>query len=481
MNRGRPMLVIEMKFIAGRYHATPWGRNVNEGVVEWPPSPYRLARALVDMSKRRKPGWTSERLENLLTPLSSKTYFQLPPAIPTHTRAFLSSNQRDPSGRQKVFDPFVVLSHGARIVLGFECEPPSGVVRDLAELLREMNYFGRSESWVTARVVEEERDIDWNCLPLDGGETSSLGERVQVACLKDPNMKIATQGSKEVGWLDALCMTTKSLLKEGWSSPPALQWIDYARPAWDLNRAARIGKIRMRTQFHFAKYALSSKVLPRIQETVSFAERIRSHLMGIHKRLLGDPGLVSSRFSGKGKDGMPLKDHRHVFYLPLDEDKDGRLDHLLVRAPDAFNDSELAAIDLLQSVWQPNGRPDVRLTLVSLQAGFPGSVSRKWSSATPFVTSRHYRKGRGTYEEWLSAEITRECSYHSLPTPRVIEWVPHIEVGPIQIRWMEFMRSRKNKSPLRGHGCILTFDEDVRGPFALGSGCHFGLGLFVPC
>ena len=40
------MIAIKLRFLAGRFHATPWGRHVNEGVVEWPPSPWRLLRAL---------------------------------------------------------------------------------------------------------------------------------------------------------------------------------------------------------------------------------------------------------------------------------------------------------------------------------------------------------------------------------------------------------------------------------------------------
>ena len=51
------MLLIELAFPAGRYHATPWGRHVNEGVCEWPPSPYRLVRALYDAWKRKRPDW----------------------------------------------------------------------------------------------------------------------------------------------------------------------------------------------------------------------------------------------------------------------------------------------------------------------------------------------------------------------------------------------------------------------------------------
>src|SRR5438552_4001703 len=61
------MLVIELMFPAGRYHATAWGRHVNEGVPEWPPSPYRLIRALYDARKRKHADWAQSRVEAVLT------------------------------------------------------------------------------------------------------------------------------------------------------------------------------------------------------------------------------------------------------------------------------------------------------------------------------------------------------------------------------------------------------------------------------
>ena len=33
------MTAVALRFLAGRFHATPWGHHVNEGVPEWPPSP----------------------------------------------------------------------------------------------------------------------------------------------------------------------------------------------------------------------------------------------------------------------------------------------------------------------------------------------------------------------------------------------------------------------------------------------------------
>ena len=41
------MFALAFRFPAGRYHATPWGRNVNEADVAWPPEPWRLLRALI--------------------------------------------------------------------------------------------------------------------------------------------------------------------------------------------------------------------------------------------------------------------------------------------------------------------------------------------------------------------------------------------------------------------------------------------------
>jgi CRISPR-associated protein Csb2 len=476
------MLVIELQFPTGRYHATPWGRNVNEGEPEWPPSPYRLARAVVDVWKRRKPSWSQERVEPLLQALSGPARFHLPAATFAHTRSFLSSNTKDLNDKQLIFDAYVVLEQDAKVLMGFNCDLEATSLRDLNVLLEELNYLGRSESWVRSRIVRSGSEIDWNCHPAIGTPVSDRKEMVRVACLLLPDeyARLSTK-LEDFIWLDALCLTTKELLDQGWSNPPALSWQNYLRPKEPLQVSLRKSPTRLQVRFRSARYALSSNVLPSIKETVSFAERVRNHLMGIHKRIRNqDPSLVSPVFSGKAPNGEPLNGHAHAFYLPLDEDGDGRLDHLMVHASQPFESSEIMALDQLRSVWQPHGRPDINFVLVSLSAETPQQRGVRWVSATPFVTSRHYRRGRGTYGEWLSAEIAKECAFHGLPSPSSVEWIPRTLHTFHPIRWLEFMRSRKSMPLLRGFGCILTFEEPVAGPFALGSGCHFGLGLFIP-
>ncbi len=469
-----------MKFPAGRYHATPWGRNVNEGVPEWPPSPYRLARALVDIWKRRRPEWSDDRILPILRALSPPPLFHLPPALTSHTRSYLSSNEKDINKKQLIFDAFIAVAKDQNVLMGFDQDLVGANLDDLNLLLSEMNYLGRSESWVKANVAGEVDMIEWICLPSSSAPSGSDSELVRVACLASPDNYDQLPNKPKKNWIEALGMSTRDCLKEGWSDPPALMWVDYQRPVEYVRFLGRKPSLSQK-RFRFAKYALHSKVLPRIQETVPFAERVRGHLMGIHKRIQeDDPAMVSPLFSGKDPNGRPLRDHPHAFYLPLDEDGDGRLDHLMVWASTPFNQSELMALDRLRSVWQPDGCPDVNFVLVSLSADNFGEKSSSWVSATPFMTSRHYRKGRGPYDNWLAEEVIKECRFHGMPVPTEIKWVPKAVRGSRSIHWFEFARRKKDSLHLRTYGCSLKFGQPVNGPFSIGAGCHFGMGLFVP-
>ena len=181
------MLTIEMKFPAGRYHATPWGRNVNEGVVEWPPSPYRLARAIIDVWKRRRSDWSSERVFPILEAFSKTAYFSLPPATAAHTRSFLSSNLTDPTAKQLIFDAFVAVDPAFSAFIGIDHQLADSSVQDLDELLSELNYLGRSESWIKAGIRTTESGIEWNSIPADMSRGGKDGDTVRVAGLLPPS------------------------------------------------------------------------------------------------------------------------------------------------------------------------------------------------------------------------------------------------------------------------------------------------------
>ena len=80
------MTVLELRFPAGRYHATPWGRHVNEGAVEWPPTPWRIVRALIATWYLKAREIPTATLRSLVSALSQPPTFRLPPASTSHTR-----------------------------------------------------------------------------------------------------------------------------------------------------------------------------------------------------------------------------------------------------------------------------------------------------------------------------------------------------------------------------------------------------------
>ncbi|MBY0504694.1 MAG: type I-U CRISPR-associated protein Cas5/Cas6 [Bryobacteraceae bacterium] len=472
------MLTIELSFPAGRYHATQWGRHVNEGVSEWPPSPYRLVRGLFDVWKRRLPDLSPDRFYAVARLLASPPHFCLPPSRSSHTRSYLHKNKEDASEKALVFDGFVVVDRAARVYLGWpEVQLESTVRQDLGALLAQLNYLGRSESWIAASFAESAPMHAWNCRPVLGRE--SIGQAIRVAAVTP---QLPGQSSED--WLTSLTYSTADLVKEKRSQPPALTWVDYSL---EEDHFALDPSVEYPTQVECVLYAMHTKVKPLVTETVSLAEQVRRNVMGAHLRVRElfdepDPRAISPRFSGKDSSGKPLTGHQHAFYLPLDRDGDGYLDHVLISLPSgAFDSQEYLALHRIRAVVRANGYP---IELIPVGEGTSNAIlqsARCFRSASPYVPSRFYKKGRGTWEEWMKAEITRECMVRGLPAPirTSVAPPPRVRSGR-SIEWREFQRSRKDEPPRYGAGFELEFRESVPGPFALGYAAHFGLGLFCP-
>ena len=66
---------------------------------------------------------------------------------------------------------------------------------------------------------------------------------------------------------------------------------------------------------------------------------------------------------------------------------------------------------------------------------------------------------------------------HGLPEPEKVLAVQCLEGRMGKRRWMDFRRGRKGELARAGFGFRLEFAGEVRGPFAIGYGAHFGLGL----
>ena len=467
------MTTIELKFPSHRFHATPWGRHVNEGAVEWPPSPYRLVRALYDAWQRKFRDVPAAAMEELLRALAAEDpAYRLPVATASHTRSYLNSNTFDPTEKSLIFDAFVAVAPEASLFVTWPQLLLGEEQRELLErLLGSLNYMGRSESWIDASLYEGALEGGIRCEPmLDGAQA---GDLLAVACPVP-----AGAYTEKLAWLEALAYSTAQLQKDRRSLPPAMRMVAYVRPANAvLTRVATLPRKHAGVQA--VMLGLSAKVLPLVTATVEVAEQVRVRLMGIHKRLTGDAGKVSAKFSGKTAEGAPRKDHGHAFILPLGNSR-GRIDRVLVftRDPAGFAPDEVQAILRMTELYGRTTEDPIRV--MATQRAETGAEIRGSASVvvstTPFCSGRHWRKGRGDYGQFLAEEIRRECRNHHLPEPTTIE---PLAGSTSLFEWVEFRRNRKDETPRPGYGFRLEFDQPVPAPFSLGYGCHYGLGQFA--
>lgn len=525
------MTCISFRFIAGRYHATPWGRHVNEGAVEWPPSPWRILRALLATWKRTVPELTEDDVEPVLRALAKPPEFLLPPAATGHTRHFMPWFKHGPGDRTLVFDAFVALGRDVAVRV---CWPDAELNRSqrdtLARILRNLGTLGRSESWCDAELAEPDGEA-LGCRPLRG-DMPPDHEVVRLLCAdassafstsdvvtdatritgRAKQTKNVQQRSSLYDPMWNLCVETLQLHRERWSDPPGSRWVTYARPRDCLGAGSRPHRQRVaeRPVVRVVRYVLNSAVLPLVTETLPVAEAARRSLMGIHGQLTANDGILgrSDVFSGKDEQGQPRTDHRHAYFLPTDEDGDGRLDHLTVYAADGLPSDEQRAIDRLTTLrmgHQDEAGHPLRCLLLGMSGSDfrtgPVATSDVWESATPYIASR-YAKTRGRDRVDLNSPEDRARfleqdlrSRLASARPDLGDQIAEVLIEPlwgergvfrIRGRWrpIEFKRFRRKAGDDGGRRLTgafrLVFRHPVQGPVALGWSSHFGMGLFSP-
>lgn len=498
------MLTISFTFPAGRYHATPWGRHVNEADVGWPPDLWRLTRALIATWHRKldTDKFPRERLADLLATLTGEApHYALPEAVHFHTRHYMPTREGAKEKPTLIFDAFAQVGREAELIAHWpDITLDTAQTELLDALLDAIGYLGRVESWVEARRLPawtgkcdcypSQQDIDpdtgevGDLIPLwlpcsarvyAAFRTHTLGTGLKRGLSKRDLKQI--EATLPDDWLAAISLDTADLQAAGWSAPPAARQVYYLRrrdalrfmaPAPPCARQRQVGSITT------ARFALYARPLPHITDAVRVGETLRMGLMGCARRLFGDhiPASLS------GHDLPEGNRHGHAFFLP-EANRNGHVDHLIVHAPAGFDAQAQAALTELKSIRTREG-VQWRLLLEGLgQASdfattAPLGRAAVWRSVTPYLHPWYSKKRFGVVEQ-----VSRECTLRGCPEPVTVELLP--DEKPRALEFRRFRAKRGLAQPdRRGRFLRLTFPEPVTGPLALGFGCHFGLGLFVP-
>lgn len=520
-----PTLIIE--FPAGRYHATPWGHHVNEGQVEWPPSPWRLLRALLatGYSKLHWPDeGPPEEGRSLIDKLASVLpEYRLPKAVATHSRHYMPM-AKFKNGREDtslVFDTWARIEGDLSVSWNIELTlQEEGLLMQLA---RNLSYLGRSESWVDARLVTDEQCVglngelcqpesignpvgpEWEQVPLMAPMAASDYTQWRRQALEQATAGLTPTGKTKTKWqqavkpypedlLNCLQMQTNELQGFGWSQPPGSRRVFYWRRSNALEVGVPLQQQRQSVQ-PITAMLLSmatqsgNHALPSVVRTLPQAEHLHRQLVaslkGRHNRVL----------TGCDEQRQPLREpHLHAHIQPLDLDSDGHLDHFLIWAPMGLDDRAQMAIRQLRQTFTKGGVGPLRLSttgavtasseLASLDGAWGAGLRRylgegkTWLSVTSFVPPRYLKKsGANTLEGQVQAELASR----GLPAAQDIEVLdPHVSEDARRQRHVIRLRRFGPTPPVNiGFTLRLKFAEPVRGPLTLGYASHYGLGQFA--
>ncbi|MDR3634053.1 MAG: type I-U CRISPR-associated protein Csb2 [Isosphaeraceae bacterium] len=530
------MPTLRLRFPGGRYHATPWGHHVNEGQIEWPPSPWRLLRALVacgfsTQRWREIPSVAVRLIEKLAGTLPS---YRLPAASAAHSRHFMPIGSLD-KGREKttlVFDTWANVGDD-ELLARWDCDLSEDETQELRQLAECLGYLGRSESWVEAELLADEppASADFDAVPhREGTHLGPQWEQVLLMAAipaqdyvawqrattekilaefplpegKKPSSKLLKDRAKAVApypqsLLDCLMKDTAWWKEHRWSQPPGSQRVVYWRRSDSLQvgvpQQTRPQDVKPVTTMLLALTTSSGSrsALPPCPRTLPQAELFHRAIVG---RVGRGEEVHCPELTGRDEEGRPLRlRHRHAHTLPVDLDGDGHLDHLIVYAPMGLGEAAQRAIRTLRRTWTKGGVGELQLalagsgsleTLRSLPDPLnrsigellgPSGGARVWVSATPFVPPRFLkRRGANT----LLGQINAELASRGLPPVEQLDELPH---NPATLALRHYVRSRRHGGtppPIDvGYALQLQFAEPIHGPITLGYSSHFGLGLFI--
>lgn len=521
------MPTIAITFPAGRYHATPWDAHVNEGRLEWPPSPWRLLRAFISVGFTTL-GWLElpedgrELIHSLAAELPS---YKLPPTTGAHSRHYMPTSGLA-KGQPKttlVLDRWAKLSPEDTLLVQWPVELSEDAQSLLSQLVENLGYLGRGESWTSATLVSDEEFEQDPRLPLKPTELygeatvqlmapalpssfaewrrkieDELDQRFSPEPGKKLTKKLLRDRAKAEAlyprdFVDAVMVSTADIQAQKWSAPPGMRRVYYKG---SIAEPVLVAPIPKRT-FHEADAEVAlitlrhesgnMHALPHRYRTLPQAELYhQSFVAHLQHSVESDAERQLILGTGSVKTG-----HSHIHLLPVDSDGDGHLDAVLVWAPQRLSQGVLSALsrvrktyakglpELLASYAGASEIDDLRRISPFWRRTLGHEDARVWRSVTPFIPPR-YIKPRGN--NTLEGQVAAELASRGLPKAEEVRVIPLSDC--LELGFRHFVRSRRaGKRPVANtnqpfFAIELHFAEPIMTPLCLGRFSHFGLGMF---
>jgi CRISPR-associated protein Csb2 len=483
---------LAFRFPLGRYHANPWDRAVNEGASEWPPSPWRILRALVATWHTRWPDLPAAEIDSLLAALADPPSYKTPPTGSGHTRHYLPDldHRRAETGHTDLtLDPFLTVgkNEDGELHVRWDAELTAGQRQTLAKLAELVPYLGRSESVCRARLVDTDEKSDEDAEPDEtwwrpAGTAEGAESTTRLLAPTRPIDRATLEA------------TTGDVRKQKRTLPPGTRWVTYATGGSSTRERGRTQERRANRPV-LPPTALRFAVIGRAPVQLINSVLISDETHRLAAKALEKAGIPDARRKQIMGTGGALTGHTHAHWIPIGErgESAGSVHYFLVYVPLGLEPKEIGAILSLGALsgrrggedgYEVRGFPEQHLLFQAagqVEDVAPELCARppalRWRSVTPYLPVRHRHPKRETVEEFLAADVAAELGNRGLPAPISLT-VADPTAGPS----VQFRRYRMARERLRdarpGVGLRLEFAEPIDGPLLLGQLSHFGFGVF---
>jgi CRISPR-associated protein Csb2 len=470
---------LAFRFPLGRYHANPWDRAVNEGASEWPPSPWRILRALVAIWYTRWPDLPADVMDGLLDALAEPPSYRTPPTGVGHTRHYLpdlSHRKAETGNTDLTLDPFLTVSRDSELLVRWDAGLDAGQREVLAKLAELLPYLGRSESACDARLLDDDPapDETWWRPDAAGGE-----RQTRLLAVSRPFDRSVLEA------------TTAGVRKQRRTVPPGTRWVSYS--IGELPSPPKPRRVHGSADVTAIRFAIEGRTPMRLTHGVLLADEAH-RCVG---KLLEKAGIPDDRRKELMGTGGVASGHRHAHWIPVRGDGESRTSvrNLVVWVPDGLHTDETRAILGLRSMsgqrggedgYELRGFPEVHVLFQAagqmndVAPGLCGPAARRWRSVVPYLPVRH-RKPRQSEEQYLAADIEKELRYRGRADAVLAGVEPSPDMSARTVNQFRRYRSGEKLRQARpGTGLVLEFASPIAGPLLLGQLSHFGFGVFEP-
>lgn len=469
-------MIIKIVLLCNQYHGNAWHHAHCEGLIDWPPAPWRILRAIIAGAYNVNLSHSQQAiLKQILWKMAqvSPTYY-LPPTAYLQWRSRRPQVQKDASsdtGKTLYSACLLVPEYDSAIYCQYDIESSDSELKTLQQTFNGITYLGRKESPAVWELVGE-MPFSANAYP------DPDGLRVVASPL--------SSNSEDELW-NCLNLSAAEVFQHRKQAVfPGVEQTTYKLES---------------TQFHSYGDRLQifpKQVLLSVQGTnkVSVSQSI-ALCEALHRRLA--KFYPEPIFTGMDM-GVKIRDHKHAFITPITERTGRWIEYIKLYAHEGFSSSAINAIANIEQV-----RINQWVSLAIVDFSHSSEQHSCWESITPMFLSRYpvMRDGRPRMINGTSYQ--KDCPEHQ--ALKYLKFLPHLGLNGkdsfeefpngLGMRidgeliavckcelWVDAGRMLNGKhgklSLEKGFKVWLEFTHPFCSPISLGYRCHYGFGSLKP-